>query len=159
MASNKSSLLLTYKTTVNKCPKCAGTGELNDLNFDKIGRLEIVHDFSKLIQDFFKRALTQLGSNPFDSNEGTSMDSLIGIAKGDGLVLDDLVKTELVNLLYRIRAKQETQSDLQGISLAEQIAQINSINVRVVDTNTIYVTVDVLSKSGQTNQLSATIGR
>ena len=87
------------------------------------------------------------------------MDSLIGIAKGDGLVLDDLVKTELVNLLYRIRAKQETQSDLQGISLAEQIAQINSINVRVVDTNTIYVTVDVLSKSGQTNQLSATIGR
>ncbi len=56
--STNTLLYLRYSTVQTFCQKCAGTGEVNDFFFDKNGRVQMVYDFSKLIQDFFKRFLT-----------------------------------------------------------------------------------------------------
>jgi len=156
--SSKSKLIFRYTTNINSCTKCAGRGVLNDLFFDYNGRIQQVYDFSKLIQDFFKRLLTIRGSNPFDPDEGTAVTAYIGMAKSDGFVLSDLIKSDIVNLIYVIRDKQNLQGNLQGISLAEQIAQINDISVRASSPTELEVVVEVVSKSGVIQQITAKVG-
>jgi len=155
--STRAQIFIRYKTAINNCPKCAGAGILNDINFDVHGRLQLVYDFSKLIQDYFKRFYTDKGSNSFDLTEGTSIPSLIGAAKGDTLTLESLIKAEVVNLLFQIRSKQKIQQGIQGIGLAEQIAQINSIAVRALNATDISISIEILSKSGQIQQIGSTI--
>jgi len=157
LLSTQTQLFIRYKTTIDRCPKCAGTGALNDLNFDGNGRLQLVYDFSKLIQDFFKRFNTQKGSNLFDITEGTNMSSSIGLAGQDRFLLDNIIKSEVVNLLFAIRDKQRAQSDIQGIALGEQIQQINRIDVQSINATDISLTIEVLSKSGAIEQISSTV--
>jgi hypothetical protein len=157
--STNTKLILKYHTPQQYCQKCSGKGELNDIFFDENGKIQQVYDFSKLIQDFFKRLLTVKGSSVFDIDEGTSLPTLIGIAKADGLVLDNLVKAEIVNLLYTIRNKQSLQQDMQGVGSAEQIGQINSIDVRATGPTEISIAIEVMSKSGIIQQISSTVRR
>lgn len=155
--STQAQLFMRYKTLKLNCPKCGGSGILNDLNFDVNGRMQLVYDFSKLIQDYFKRFYTDKGSNVFDLTEGTSVPGLIGAAKGDTLTLEALLKAEVVNLLFQIRSKQKIQQSIQGIGLAEQVAQINSIDVRAINATDISIRIEVLSKSGQIQQIGSII--
>lgn len=157
LLSTQATLFVRYKTSQSNCPKCNGTGILNDINFDVNGRLQLVYDFSKLIQDYFKRFYTDKGSNSFDLTEGTSIPGLIGAAQGNTLTLEALIKAEVINLLFQIRDKQKIQQGIQGIGLAEQIAQINSIDVRAVNTTTLQVRIEVLSKSGKIQQIGSII--
>lgn len=157
LLSTQAQIFIRYKTIINLCPKCLGVGTLNDLNFDINGRLQLVYDFSKLIQDYFKRFYTDKGSNVFDLTEGTSIPSLIGSAKGDTLTLEALIKAEVVNLLFQIRSKQKIQQGIQGIGLGEQVAQINSIAVRAINATDISIRIEVLSKSGQIQQIGSII--
>ena len=158
LVSTKSKIILRYATNISSCIKCFGKGILNDIFFDYNGKIQEVYDFSKMIQDFFKRLLTIKGSNPFDPNEGTAVTAYIGMAKTDGFVLSDLIKSDIVNLIYSIRDKQNLQGNLQGISLAEQIAQVNDIAVRVSSPTDINVIVEVVSKSGRIQQITAKVG-
>lgn len=155
--STQAQIFMRYKTSLPNCPKCNATGILNDLNFDVNGRLQLVYDFSKLIQDYFKRFYTDKGSNSFDLTEGTSIPSLIGAARGDTITLESLIKAEVVNLLFQIRSKQRIQQGIQGIGLGEQISQINSIDVRAINSTDMSVRVEVTSKSGQIQQIGSVI--
>lgn len=157
LISTRPQLFIRYKTVLASCPKCAGKGSLSDLVFDAHGRVQLVYDFSKLIQDYFKRFYTDRGSNPFDISEGTDISKMVGIARGDGLTLENLVKSEVVNLLFTIRAKQKSQQGIQGIGLAEQIAQINNIDVRAINATDLSIRIEVLSKSGKLEQIGSTI--
>lgn len=157
LLSTRPLLFLRYRTLQPNCPKCLGVGTLNDLFIDNSGKLQLVYDFSKLIQDYFKRLYTQKGSNPFDVTDGTNMADLVGIAKGDGLLLQSLIQAEVVNLLFAIRQKQKDQQGIQNISLAEQIAQINNIEVRSISATDISVRIEVLSKSGKIEQIGSTV--
>jgi len=155
--STRAQIFIRYKTTIDRCPKCAGTGYLNDINFDSRGRIQLVYDFSKLIQDFFKRMNTQKGSNSFDVSEGTDIPNTIGLAGADRELAETLIKTEIVNLLFSIRDKQKLQRNVQGIGLAEQIERINSIEVRSINATDMTVAIEVVSKSGRIEQLSSTV--
>jgi hypothetical protein len=157
LLSTRPTLFVRYRTTQPNCPKCLGVGQLNDLNIDRSGRLQLVYDFSKLIQDYFKRLYTEKGSNPFDATDGTNLPTMVGIAKGDGLLMQSLVQAEVVNLLFAIRQKQRNQQGIQNISLAEQIAQINNIEVRSISPTDISVRIEVLSKSGKIEQIGSTV--
>ena len=157
LVSTKSKIVLRYGTDQRSCTKCAGAGILNDIFFDYNGKIQEVYDFSKMIQDFFKRLLTIKGSSPFDPNEGTSVTAYVGMAKTDGFVLSDLIKSDIVNLIYTIRDKQNLQGNLQGISLAEQIAQVNDISVRISSPTDMEVIVEVVSKSGLIQQITAKV--
>jgi hypothetical protein len=157
LLSTQAQLYVRYTTKLQSCPKCAGEGILNDLNFDGNGRLQLVYDFSKLIQDYFKRLYTIKGSNSFDISEGTEIQSLIGAMKGDTLTLDALIKSEVINLLYSIRNKQSIQQGIQGIGLGEQIAQIDSVDVTSPTSTSLKIVVSVSSLAGITQQVSSTI--
>jgi hypothetical protein len=157
LLSTRPQLFIRYRTMQPNCPKCLGVGQLNDLNIDSSGRLQLVYDFSKLIQDYFKRLYTEKGSNPFDATDGTNLATMVGVAKGDGLLLQQLVQAEVVNLLFAIRNKQRDQQGIQNISLAEQIAQINSIEVKSTSATDLSIRIEVLSKSGKIEQIGSTV--
>jgi hypothetical protein len=159
LTSTNATILFRYRTDVNSCTKCLGTGAVNDIVFDANGRIQEVYDFSKMIQDFFKRLLTAKGSNILDLNEGSQIGLATGIAKSNPSLLESLIKNQVIEVLSSIRTKQGLQKNLQGISLAEQIYQINRVDVRSINTTDIGVEIEVLSMSGQTEQIKALIRR
>ena len=114
--STMSSILLKYTTQSIDCTKCGGSNELNDIIFDQNGRMQLTYDFSKLIQDFFKRLLTQKGSDVFAPQEGSSLGLISGQGKRDPELIDTLIKNEIIGILKSVRAKQTMQQDIQRIS-------------------------------------------
>lgn len=159
ISSSKSNILLRYRTKTLNCTKCLGQNSVNDIVFNANGRIQEVYDFSKMIQDFFKRLLTEKGSNILDLNEGSQIGILSGMAKANPLLLETLIKNQIIDILSAIRTKQGTQKSLQGISLAEQIYQINRVDVRSINATDIGVEIEVLSLAGQSEQIKAIIRR
>ena len=151
--STNTLLYLKYTTTQTTCQKCAGAGEVNDFFFDKRGRIQMVYDFSKLIQDFFKRFLTIKGSNPFDLSDGTIANSLIGIAVANQDFIETTLKAEIMDLITNIRNKQNSQVGFQTISPGEQLARVNRVNITAQNVTDLLVTVEVVSLSGETQQI------
>jgi len=157
--STQASLLLKYRTAITECTKCLGQGVLNDLTINSSGRIQLVYDFSKLIQDFFKRFTTEKGSSIFDVSEGTQTSMLIGISKGDGVLVETFIKNEVVNLVYAIRDKQKDQINLQSTSAGERIAQINRVDVRAINATDFQVLIDVQSESGVIEQIESRVSQ
>jgi hypothetical protein len=155
--SPKSRFFLRYRTDINSCSKCLGSGYVNDLFFDQNGRMQLVYDFSKLIQDFFKRLYTVKGSNPLDITDGTQIADVVGISNSNFRVSETLIKSEIVNLLAAIREKQAKQAQVHGVGLAEQIAYINAINVQLLNATDLLISIEVVSKSGKTDQISTVV--
>lgn len=155
--STNTLLYLAYTTTQPFCSKCAGTGVVNDFFFDRNGRVQMVYDFSKLIQDFFKRFLTIKGSNPFDLSDGTIASSLVGLAIANQDFIETTLKGEIVDLIANIRNKQASQVGFQTISPAEQIARVNRVTIVAQNVTDLLVTIEVVSLSGQTQQIKQII--
>ena len=151
--STNTLLYITYTTTQPTCSKCGGLGYVNDFFFDGNGRVQMVYDFSKLIQDFFKRFLTIKGSNPFDLRDGTIVNSLVGLAVANQDFLETTLKSEIIDLIANIRDKQRLQSGYQTISSGEQISRVNSVSIIAQNVTDLLVTIEVVSKSGQTQQI------
>ncbi len=152
-----SSLMIRYTTDIKHCPRCAGKGIVNDLTFDSNYRALMVYDFSKFIQDYFKRLLTRVKTNPFDSTDGSQLPIIIGIGKNNPILIETLIKTEFVKILSVVRNKQAIQKQIQGISLSEQIQQINRLLIKRVNATDIQVDVELLSKSGAIAQIQAPV--
>ncbi len=152
-----SNLILRYTTVSQACPKCGGTNFVNDLQLDSQNRFYLVSDFSKLIQDFFKRFLTRQGSNPFDPNDGTLIPTYVGMGKNNPNLVISLITSDVVDLVTYIRQKQAVQITVQGISLAEQLGQINQLTVIRTGTTAVAVNLTMQSLSSATAQLQATV--
>ena len=156
--STLSGLKIRYKTISNSCPKCGGKNVSTDLHFnDNKNNLYLVYDFSKLIQDFFKRFLTSRGSNPFHTTEGTQIPIYVGLGKNNPLFIDTSIRNEVVKLVNVIRSKQNTQLVVQGLSLAEQLGQINQLLVTREGVSDINITIEMQSLSKGTAQIQTTI--
>ena len=151
--STNTLLYLNYATPQEFCEKCAGQGRLNDFLFDKNGRIQMVYDFSKLIQDFFKRFLTIKGSNPFDLADGTIANSLIGLAIANQDFIETTLKSEVMDLISNIRNKQSAQVGFQTISPGERIARVNRVTILAENSTDLLVTIEVVSQSGVTQQI------
>lgn len=156
--ASQSSLIIRYFSSPTTCPRCAGSNLTNDLDYnDSTSRFYNVYDFSKLIQDFFKRFLTRKGSNPFDGTDGTQIPSYIGVGKNNPVLIDTLIRTEAINLIDAIRLKQNSQIVIQGISLAEQIQQINQLVVTRINMTDINLVIELQSRSQATAQVKTQI--
>jgi len=153
-----SSLVIRYKTVAAACPRCGGTSLVTDLDFNNSkSQYYLVYDFSKMIQDFFKRFLTRRGSNIFDLTDGTQIPLYVGLGKNNPVLIDTLVRTEVINLVNIIRNKQAVQLTVQGLSLAEQIGQINQLVVTRDNITDVNVVIDMQSLSHGTAQLQTTV--
>ena len=155
--SNQSSLNIRYKSVAKECPRCGGNSVVNDLHFnDNKNNYYLVYDFSKLIQDFFKRLLTRVGSNGFHVDEGSQIPIYVG-SKSDPQLIDTLIRTEVVKIVNVVRTKQNTQLIVQGISLAEQLGVINKLLVTAIDPTSVDVEIEVQSLSQGTAQIKTNI--
>ena len=154
--SINSTLSIRYTTLSDFCPRCAGKDEVNDLQFDDNGRVTLVYDFLKLIQDYFKNLLTSLSSNPFNSNDGSLFPYYVGLKKINALYIDQKIKEEFLGVLKKVRAKQKIQGPIQGISDAEQIAVIEQLKVYTANTTDVNVEMTVQSKSRDVALLQST---
>ncbi len=157
--SDDSQLFIRYKTKIQNCTKCGGTGKLTDIDINPLtNQVVSVYDFSKLIQDYFKRFFTRLGSNPFNPSDGSQLELMVGAAQKNAPLLETFIRTEAVNVLNKVRAKHAKQRLTQGISLAEQMQQINRLAVYRTNDNRfkstdINLDIEVLSKSNKTTQI------
>jgi len=142
----------------NSCPRCGGDSLVTDLDFnDNKNNYYLVYDFSKLIQDYFKRFLTRLGSNVFHPLEGSRIPIYIGSGKSNPNLIDTLIRNEAVSIVNVVRKKQETQLIVQGISLAEQLGSINRLLVTAVDPTSVDLDMEVQSLSQATSQIKKII--
>jgi len=156
--TNKSNLIIRYTTDRIHCPRCAGNGIINDLDISKnTNKMYAVYDFSKLIQDFFKRFNTRKGSDIYDVTQGTQIPIFVGVGKSNPIFIDTMIRTEVILLVNQLRSKQASQSVFQGVGLAEQIQQINFINVQLTSPTDVDVSIEVQSRSGATSQIKSQV--
>lgn len=156
--ANRSSLIVRYQTASASCPRCGGTDLVNDLDFNNNkNQYYLVYDFSKMIQDFFKRFLTRRGSNIFDTSDGTQIPLYVGLGKNNPILIDTMVRTEVISLVNTLRNKQAVQLTVQGLSLAEQIGQINQLVVTRVGVTDVNVVIDMQSLSQGNAQIQTTV--
>lgn len=120
----------------------------SDLNIKSDGTVRIVSDTPKLRQDILKIIVTSLGSNKFHPWYGCAIsDSLIGSAYPDNLIFSE-IRTSIYQSLDRLKTLQSAQASGQVVSLAEMIAEIDTIEVErnLSDPRQINVRVVVWSK-------------
>ena len=72
----------TYYTNAQHCNKCImHSNYSNDINFNIIGRLEIINGKPFLVQKFKKNLITEKGKNIFNSEYGSDLIKYIGKTK------------------------------------------------------------------------------
>lgn len=78
----KNTYYATYYTNAQNCNKCImHSNYSNDINFNVIGKLEIIDEKAFLIQKFKKNLITEKGKNVFNSEYGSDLIKYIGKTK------------------------------------------------------------------------------
>jgi phage baseplate assembly protein W len=119
-----------------------------DLQVKADGTMRTVTDTPKLRQDILKIILTSLGSNKFHPWYGCAVsNSSIGQSYPDNLRFSDM-QTSIKQSLDRLKTLQMSQATGQSVSLAELIAEVESVEVErnPVDPRQINVRVNVWTK-------------
>ena len=86
---------LRYVTISNYCPKCSGTGIIDDIIIEGHGDIRTISQESLLIQQLEKIIITKLSSNTFHSWYGSSLHSFIGKKITDKELLYSRVKEQV----------------------------------------------------------------
>lgn len=116
--------LTTYRTLRDNCPKCGGTDYSKDIYFNEYGRIEIVSGSTKLVQYIRKAIMTEIGSNEFFENYGSTLSEIIG-RKFTVASQANLQKSvyDAVNHLIEI------QKEVLDLTPEESILKIKSIDI------------------------------
>jgi phage baseplate assembly protein W len=97
----------------------------------KNGKLDIVQDSAKLIQDILKILLTAAGSNPLQSWYGSFLSrTIIGNPNNDPGMLIQIAKSQIETALTNLQNLQKLQlQSFQRMSADEQLSAILGISV------------------------------
>jgi hypothetical protein len=107
--------LITYSTESVVCPKCFGLKYHDDISYSTLGKLNIVANEDKLLQEVRKGISTYLGSNPFHTWIGTQIHKLIGnkITSVDFVRANILQEvTDYLDKYLQIQTKQSKYQDI-----------------------------------------------
>jgi phage baseplate assembly protein W len=113
------------------------------------GKLTIVQDSEKLIQDILKMCLTAAGSNPIHSWYGSFISRTIIGSPQDTSIIVQIAKSQLNTALENLKSLQELQvKSFQRVSADEQIAAILDISIirNQFDPRLIDVKIKVMTK-------------
>lgn len=119
-----------------------------DLSIKADGTMRTVTDTPKLRQDILKIILTTLGSNKFHPWYGCSVsNSAIGRNYPDNLLFSE-IQTSIKQSLDRLKTLQMAQASGQTVSLAEMIAEVESVEVErnLADPRQLNIRVNVWTK-------------
>jgi len=139
---------LSYITSVSDCPKCEGLSYYFDYAVDELGRLVIINNEEKLLQDVIKGTLTIRGTNTYYPWYGTLLDALIGgkITNINNLKL--LMAQDVESFLQNLKDLQDQQASFQEVSDEERIEQLISIDVTQPDfTNPTLVEISIIFRN------------
>lgn len=137
--SNDDFYELSYYTTVGWCPKCNSLSIYFDWVFDDRGRLFMIKNEEKLIQDVIKGTLTVKGSNTYHTWYGTILDTLIGgklanFSSSQGISsqrnLQVLLGNDVTTFLNNLKKLQLQQKSVQTVTDKELLDQIILISVQ-----------------------------
>lgn len=133
--------LATGQFTLQRCPRCLGTGVYYDIQFDNAGQVVPIADESKLGQDLEKIILTEV--NVFHPEYAANLKKYIG--KESGRTIAQIVRKDIIDAVTQIMNYQKTVTQ----STREQISSILSIDVSAdVDPSKLIYRVRVLTTSG-----------
>jgi hypothetical protein len=132
---------ISYYTNQPNCYRCMGSGVENDYNFDTYGEIKLIENENLLYQACMKILLTDIGSNPFHTWYGSSIQSLIG-AKMVTNVAGELRKLTL-NALSKVQEVQKTQRMHQTVTPKELLYTVSSLDVLIDEDNPQLITLDI----------------
>ena len=100
-----------------------------DLSLDSVGRMELVRDSNKLVQEVLKLISTTLNSDPFNPNYGLTLTaSSLGHITTANITAQRL-ESEIRFGLQSLQQEQLTLSRQQVLTSAERIKNIDSVIV------------------------------
>lgn len=140
---------VTYSVPVQRCRRCRASYIENDMRFDTSGQAIMIQNEDLLYQACLKILLTDLGSNPYHSWYGTTLQSRIGskaIAAVSALISEDVRRA-----LARLQTLQEEQSKYQTVTFKERLYSVLSVDVfpHEQDPTTFMVNVVVQNASSE----------
>lgn len=153
---------LTYITVAGDCPKCNASSYLFDYAIDALGRVVLIRDNEKLLQDVTKGVLTIKASNPYHPWYGTILDALIGSKIADFERLKLIISQDVQELFNNVKDLQIQQVDVQDVTDKERVEQLISVNtVRPDPTNPTLVTVSITyrNRAGNIREIQRVIDK
>jgi hypothetical protein len=110
---------ITYSTESTVCPKCFGLKYHDDISYSSLGKLNLVANEDKLLQEVRKGISTYLGSNPFHTWIGTQIHKLIGNKVTSADFVRASILQEVTDYLDKYLQIQTKQSKYQDITARE----------------------------------------
>jgi hypothetical protein len=153
---------LTYITVVGDCPKCDGSSRYFDFAIDSLGRLVILRDNEKLIQDISKGILTEKGSNPYHPWYGTVISNLVGSKLTDFQRLRLIISQDVQEFINNIKDLQNQQADVQELTDKERVEQLISVQASRPDlSNPTLVTISITyrNRAGNLREIQKTVDK
>ena len=134
--------IMDYNVDISECPYCFGKGVENDIHFNKVGKLEIVLNTKKLVQQVMKSILTPKSKNFYFPKYGTNIKYLLGTKN---IFLGFLIRSEIMDQLLTIKkyhdivitaskdlyGPYETLNDLLGVEIYPG-SDPRSINLKAI---------------------------
>jgi phage baseplate assembly protein W len=100
-----------------------------DFSFDLAGRIELVRNNDKVVQEVLKLIGTTLGSDPFNPNYGVSVtESSIGKVSRASLTTQQL-ESEILTGIETLQREQQSLVRQQILTAAELIERIDGVSV------------------------------
>jgi len=134
--------LASYRTITNECPRCQGTNIQKDIDIVSTGDLATLEGKDKLRQQVMKVILTRLTSNPFHSEYGSSLNSIIDKK------LDNFTRLIIhQSISEAIKYLQDVQTNLLDLPASETILRLSSLSIvdSVESPNKVSITISILS--------------
>lgn len=153
---------LTYITNVGDCPKCSGGSYLFDYAVDALGRVVLVKDNEKLIQDITKGVLTIKGTNPYHPWYGTILDTLVGSKIADFEKLKLIISQDVQDLFSNIKDLQIQQVEVQDVTDKERVEQLISVNTTRPDASNptlVSVSITYRNRAGNIREIQRVIDK
>jgi hypothetical protein len=121
---------ISYLTLTSYCTKCIGSGYLDDISYNIRGDLPVLRDEFLLMQNVEKFVITRLGSNPFQSFIGASLEDLIGTKVTSPSFLISQITSEITRSLKKLQDMQAQYKQTgRPVTNGELLQAIESITV------------------------------
>jgi len=121
-----------FRSMVVSCPRCAGYLFYYDFVLDPVGNIERVTKTDLLQALSIKSVITELGSNPFHINYGTSIAQYPGTLYSE--TFESVIRNEIINALKSLRGRQLLQEQLgQTLDPDEEITEVTNVRMRAND--------------------------
>ncbi len=147
---------LNYLTTSDYCPKCLAVKTLDDWVYTSSGDVSMTQKEPLLLQQLEKIIVTVIGSNPFQTWYGTSLNNLIGTKTFDFEIVRAKISDQINIAIDRLKTIQkQLVNSRRKVDPGELFGQVLSLSVEKQEDPT-FVLVDLVftSQSGKTLEYS-----